>query len=65
MQQIIIYALNSLTSIMLLWLMVENNKIVFDDKIVMFHGLLAMRLVLFINVALGGVDNVLDWLGIS
>ena len=65
MQQIIIYALNSLTSIMLLWLMVENNKIVVDDKIVMFHGLLAMRLVLFINVALGGVDNVLDWLGIS
>lgn len=49
---------------MLLWLMVENNKIVVDDKIVMFHGLLAMRLVLFINVALGGVDNVLNWLGI-
>ena len=31
----------------------------------MFHGLLAMKLVLFLNVSLDGADNVLDCLRIS
>ena len=51
----------------LLYTMVNDweYQIVVDDNTFMFHGLLAMKLVLFLNVSLDGADNVLDCLRIS